>query len=222
MKTLPVLLSYAKNLPVDMGHNEFSDSVIKLVDKRDRHQCKFCGWVEQTPGLRRYVSLTGVYDTSQQQKHVVTSCLICDLSLRITMTAKREAGRVVYMPEWSQPQLANLYRAIYLIKRMGSEAQDLVSAIECLEDHIDERVLEVPRYLGITGYSLSSFAEAIAEMPDDVYLKRGQAFSPLRIIPTQNYLEQTVGEQWDELLKQYPLESIEHLKEQVKHAAADL
>ncbi len=222
MTTLPALLSFAKNLPVDMGHNEFSDSVIQQVDKRDRHKCKFCGWEEPANDLRRYVSLLGVYDKAQLPKSVVTSCLICDLSLRITMTAKRESGQVAYLPEWSQTQLANIFRAMYLIKRMGPEAQDLVSAIECLEDHIQERILEVPRYLGITGYSLSSFADAIAEMPEENYKRRGLAFGPLRVIPTQQFLEHVVGDRWDSLLKNYPLESIEHLKEQVKHAATDL
>lgn len=200
---LPLILSVARNIPIDRGGNYINSEIVKKVHYRDKNTCLFCGWVEQKTSLLSVSSLTCNYDLNTLLKHSVTSCVICQLTQRLGMAANLSAGDLIYLPELTQPQVNELARALFLAKKL--KIKDCDDAIEPLISYIhDERKVLASQYIGPVPFKLNNFAVALRELENELYLKRESMFSPLRFWPKFNYLEEVVQSNWDNHLSNFP------------------
>lgn len=212
---LPLILSVARNIPIDRGGSYLNPDLVKKVHLRDKNTCLFCGWNERNLSLLSVSSLTCNYDMNTSQKHLVTSCVICQLTQRLGMAANLGAGDLIYLPELTQAQVNEIARAIFLAKKL--KVKDCDDAIEPLISYIqDERKVLAAQYVGPVPFKLNNFAVALRELEQEFYLKRETMLSPLRFWPKFSYLEEVVQSSWDNQLVLYPQSSWMDLAVQIE------
>jgi hypothetical protein len=217
MKLLPLILSVARNIPLDRGNSCIKVDAIKRIHNRDKNKCLFCGWHERNDKHRKVTSLTGIYDDNTSSKHLVTSCIICELTQRLVMTGNLGAGDLVYLPELSQAQLNELARAVYFAKL--SSIKDCLDAVEPLVSYIrDERRILAAQYIGVSPFNLLNLASALRERDDTTYKKRNEFLNPLRVWPDMKYLSNVIGSDWAYATTSYPPNTWESLSTQISRA----
>jgi hypothetical protein len=214
MKLLPLILSVARNIPLDRGNSYIKPATIQRVHSRDKNHCLFCGWHERNDKHRKVSSLTGVYEEHTSPTHLVTSCIICELTQRLVMTGNLGAGDLVYLPELSQAQLNELARAVYFAKL--SNVKECLDAAEPLVSYIsDDRRVLAAQYIGVSPFNLLNLASALRERDDITYKKRHEFLKPLRIWPDLKYLSKVIGADWAYATKNYPTSTWVSLSTQI-------
>lgn len=204
MKNLPLVLSVARDLPMDRGEVFLSQKIIDYIHKRDKNTCLFCGWREKHTNLLNVTSLNNSYKNNSNPSQLVTSCHLCNLSLRLVYAFQSNSGSLIYMPELTQAQVNELARAAFFCTKVDDSGVN--EALEPLLSYVeDERIAKVSEYFGIVPFKLQSFASSLREIDEEQYLGRQKFIGPIRFWPNLERLNEIVGEQWDHVLSRVPL-----------------
>ncbi len=133
--------------PLIIGNSDLSDplsigpsALEAAANKRDRFICRCCGQ------LSRKGHTTIRLGGSPRDIHsLITVCALCCLCFNLSLAGKYFSGRMIWLPEFSQAELNNLVRELY-IARYGLfvEALTATSILAALE----ERSKEVVRRFG--------------------------------------------------------------------------
>ncbi|MDI5833300.1 hypothetical protein OCF84_20760 (plasmid) [Shewanella xiamenensis] len=207
MNILPLVLSVARDLPMDRGEIFLSDKAIKKIHSRDKNKCLFCGWKEKAEHLLHVSSLNHVYNSDLSPKLLATSCQICNYALRLGYAFHSNAGDLIYMPELTQPQVNELARASLICSK--SNDSGVQEALEPLLSYIeDERISKLSEYFGIVPFSNSTFASSLREIDKEQFRKRQSFLEPVRFWPNLENLKNIVGDNWDHI---YSRVNFEHL-----------
>lgn len=204
MKTIPLTLSVARDIPMDRGEVFYDNSLKQKIHKRDKNTCMFCGWREKNPTMLNVTSLSSEYLNCDNPKKLVTSCVICNLTQRLGYAFIENAGCLVYLPELTQAQLNELARATFFANATNNK--HVYEALEPLMTYIEEeREALVSQYFDIVPFKNSNFSSSLRELDKDLYMRRNQFLGPIRFWPYTNYLKKIVGKEWDFALKAVPL-----------------
>ena len=185
MRLEPLLLSAKrKTWRMDDGDHEkadtkFRDVRTKVID-RDRNTCRFCGFCAKK---WQEVHHRDDNHANNDPANLITACIFCHLCHHVGRAGLMNEAILVWLPEFSQADLHHIARACFVAMRepktgptagIAEAATDLWSAMR-------EREEQAERRLGTSRPEI--LAQALIELPDDLYDKRDRLLSGIRLLP---------------------------------------
>jgi intracellular multiplication protein IcmJ len=158
----------------DEGDRRFH-SIREQILKRDDYTCRYCQFK-----AKRYQELHHLDDNHGRNtpENVVTACCLCHQCYHLGMAGVRNSGVLVWLPEFSQADLNNICRTLFVASGgvHAESANELYRALEARRAVID---LE----MGQGASNPAALGQAFLEMDREVYATRAKRLGGLRLLP---------------------------------------
>lgn len=191
------------------------------VWKRDNNRCYYCGF--QSTKHQEIHHLNDDHDDNSLD-NLVTVCPLCHQNFHLDIVSNTNGGKIIWLPEFSQQELNYLCRAIFIAIEEAemAEAEDrevvgFAKIAKMLETSLSERSLIVEQHFQSGSSDPSIFANALINMTEEQYEKRGQTLQSFKLLhlktrfPVQtkywknNLFSNVPVETWTKLIKQSSL-----------------
>lgn len=167
---------------------DFADARRETLALADR-RCHFCGLRAE-----KWQEVHHLDDdhTNQSQSNLVCACPLCHQVFHLGLAGMHDGGMLIYAPEFSQVDLNALTVAIWLAVASGSEyaaeAQRVYEDLRNRNFYVTSIFREWAYDAKIEIHEPFSFtpdllANALIELPEDVYQQRAELLAGLRLLP---------------------------------------
>lgn len=209
---LPLTLSCkVKAWRMDDAASEEADAgflaVKRKVRERDDHSCRFCGFKQTKTDFYMQVHHRNDDHHDNRPDNLVTACMHCHAVHHIGLWGSAGEAVLVYLPEWPQHYLNHVCRIVLVAKRFHARlegdakmqvergrsaginpqmaeriksAKSMMEYTSALFERVRAREVEAEKLLGTS--DPADVANALLNVPDEVYQKRNQALAPFRLL----------------------------------------
>lgn len=154
------------------------DDVKAEVLARDQNTCQFCGF--QASLYQEVINLDGDYRNNQLD-NLATACCFCTQCLFLEVVGNGYGGgRLIYMPEITQPQLNSFCHVIFCAMTNATDyrdsAQSMYRSLKFRSRPVEEKFGENSEKPGV-------FCQMLLEQDDDVEKLSADILKDLRLLP---------------------------------------
>lgn len=180
----PILGVKRKVWRKDDEHAESTDAEFKklrdTILQRDMRTCRFCGFASS-----KYQEVHHIDDdhTNNDQSNLLTVCTLCHQVHHLGMCAMRNGGFIAAIPELTQTEVNHIARFIFASTQIESKHADKLKSLYAVFQHRGTDTLK-----SVFGLDISNpyiLASTLSSCPDDVYARRSELLSHLRLVPTK-------------------------------------
>lgn len=179
------------------AHDVEFQRVRKKALERDKNSCRFCGFTSVS-----YQEVHHFNDdhSDNRLENLVTACSFCHMVQHIGLAGKNKEASLIWLPEISQADLHHLVRALLVAQFPGAysatpqrrgarpvpqsispEQQKIMEVARSTMSALRDREYDAEKRF-LTSDPLT-FGNALKLLPDDLYARRGELFSGLRLLP---------------------------------------
>lgn len=169
----------------DDEHAHLADAAFSAVRtevlQRDNYTCRFCGFK-----AAKYQEVHHLDDNHQNNatQNLLTVCNLCHQVFHYGVTAMRNGAFIAAIPELTQAELNNIVRAIHVAEYVADAAvRDKLKSLFASFQYRGSDTLKTLFGLDISNLYVPT--EVLSVCPDDIYAKRVELLSPLRLVGTK-------------------------------------
>lgn len=154
------------------------DDLKAEVLSRDENTCQFCGF--QASIHQEVINLDGNYRNNKLE-NLTTACCFCAQSLFLEVVGNGYGGgRLIYMPEVTQPQLSSFCHVIFCAMTNATDyrdsAQSMYRTLKFRSHPVEEKFGEGSTKPGI-------FCQMLLEQDGDIAKLSADVLKDLRLLP---------------------------------------
>lgn len=219
-KLRPIVLSAnRKSWRMLDAHADETDTryhaVRQQVLERDDHTCAYCGFKAE-----KYQEVHHLDDDHghNQLTNLVTACTFCHMDFHLAMAGIRNAGVIIFCPEYSQADLNNLVRAIFIAVANKGVHED---AARTLYNGLETRASVIEESLFKGASSPSNYGQGLLNMPAEAQATQTDRLGGVRLLPRMNAFAKQIAywqsddklfgavpdKEWDKALPKEALET---------------
>lgn len=147
------------------------------VLKRDRYTCAFCGFA-----AKKYQEIHHLDDNhgNNAPANLATACPLCHAAFHLGMVGIKNAGLIIWCPEYSQAEINTLSRAIFVAVENKGVQED---AARTLYNALETRAIVTEERLGKGASSPAAFGKGLLDLKPEAYATRGERLHGFRLLP---------------------------------------
>ncbi|WP_150113898.1 type IVB secretion system protein IcmJDotN [Leptospirillum ferriphilum] len=163
---------------------------------RDHFTCQFCG-MQTSRSEKRPSGYFEVHHLNNDHRenrleNLATVCPFCHQVFHAGMAARGpEPGVAIFFPWLDQWKLNRLCHVLFVLMEIAPDPSHKTEA-ERVYHLLQDAATDLKGFFGEDAKKLSSFSKAIAELPENLYDKRAEALSSVRILPIRDVFEDAV------------------------------
>lgn len=179
-------MSSAHGTEYDKNYKKKYKAIWDSVFARDKNKCYYCDFVSN-----KHQEIHHLNDDHEDNSldNLVTVCPLCHQSYHLDTASTTNGGKIIWLPEFSQQELNYLCRAIFLAieeadeaEAEGREVEGFAKIARMLETSLAERTLIVDQHFYMTASDPAIFANALINMDDEKYDRRGQYIKSFKLL----------------------------------------
>lgn len=219
---LPIVLSAnRKSWRMLDSHADETDTryhaVRSQVLDRDNHTCAYCGFKAE-----KYQEVHHLDDDHGHNnlENLVVACAFCHIDFHLAMAGIRNAGVMIFCPEYTQADLNNLVRAIFIAVANKGVHED---AARTLYNGLETRASVIEESLFKGASSPSNYGQGLLNMPPEACATQIDRLGGVRLLPRMNAFAKQIAywqsdenlfgaipdKNWDKVLPKENLDQIE-------------